>query len=87
MSKPHKANSSDSEVKVLIDCVAQCKEVLLSKFTNNVSNKNKQAAWEQVTAEVNACGIALRSVGELKKKWKYVKAAVLRDQVHIVCSC
>ena len=60
---------------------------MLSKFTNNVSNKNKQVAWEQVTAEVNACGVALRSVSELKKKWKDVKAAVLREQVHIVCCC
>jgi len=30
MSKPHKVNFSDSEVKVLLDCVARYKEVLLS---------------------------------------------------------
>ena len=59
------------------------REVLTSSFCNDVTNKKKRAAWDRIRVQVNACGIALRSIVELKEKWGSLKRGVkdrVRDQ-------
>ena len=44
--------------------------IIKSKFTNAITNKNKSKVWEQVTDQVNSLGVCKRSVTEIKQKWR-----------------
>ena len=41
--------------------------------------KRKRAAWEVVQNRVDACGVAYRTVGELKEKWGALKLGVVEN--------
>ena len=45
------------------------KGILQSKFTDNVTNKTKTETWKAITKEVNAVGVASRTIYEVKRKW------------------
>ena len=44
------------------------KGILQSKFTDNVTNKNKNETWKAITEKVNAVGVASRTIYEVKQK-------------------
>ena len=82
--RPLKANFSTEETRILLEEVAIDfeREVLTLSFCNDVTDKKMRAAWNRIAVQVNVCGIALRSVVELKK-WGSLKRRVkdrVRDQ-------
>ena len=44
--------------------------IIKSKFTNAITNKNKSKVWEEITDQVNSLGVCKRSVTEIKEKWR-----------------
>ena len=64
-----KKNFTTAETLALIEEFSTRKRVLQSKLKSTLSNKDKQKAWEAVTAAVNAVGLVERSVAEVKEKW------------------
>ena len=68
--RPCKTNWSDSEITVLTDEVEENLDLIRSKFSNNVTNAKKNAAWLEITEAVNAVGVAYRTVQEVRHKWK-----------------
>ena len=44
--------------------------IIKSKFTNAITNKNKSKMWEEITDQVNSLGVCKRSVTEIKEKWR-----------------
>ena len=44
--------------------------IIKSKFSNNVTNKNKIQIWEDIAERVNTIGVCKRSVMEIKEKWR-----------------
>ena len=54
------------------------KAVLFSSFNSKITAKHKSEIWNHIGSAVNACGVAKRTSGEVKDKWKTMKADVLK---------
>eukprot|EP00745_Piridium_sociabile_P021035 TRINITY_DN32388_c0_g1_i3.p2 TRINITY_DN32388_c0_g1~~TRINITY_DN32388_c0_g1_i3.p2 ORF type:complete len:155 (-),score=21.24 TRINITY_DN32388_c0_g1_i3:90-554(-) len=67
--KMRKRNFTASETLTLIEEYKARKEVLQGKFRSNLTNKEKQRAWQQVSEAVNSVGVVQRTVNEVKEKW------------------
>ncbi|XP_028419250.1 fibrinogen silencer-binding protein-like [Dendronephthya gigantea] len=68
--KKRKLNFTLSEVNILLNKVEDNLEVIQSKLTNAITNKRKNAVWDAITRDINAAGVANRTVNEVKEKWK-----------------
>ncbi|XP_028415791.1 uncharacterized protein LOC114539364 [Dendronephthya gigantea] len=68
--KKRKLNFTLSEVNILLNKVEDNLEVIQSKLTNAITNKRKNTVWDAITREINAAGVANRTVNEVKEKWK-----------------
>ncbi|XP_048589691.1 myb/SANT-like DNA-binding domain-containing protein 4 isoform X2 [Nematostella vectensis] len=68
--RKRKPNFSQRELNVITESVETKKDILQSKFTNNLTNQMKQKVWLDITAKVNAVGVAYRTVEEVRVKWK-----------------
>ena len=68
-----KANFSNNETQILLKEMGMERELLMSSFTNDVTNRKKRAAWDRILVRVNSCGVTLLSVGELRDKWGTLK--------------
>ena len=58
---------------IILEAAVENIQVIKSKFSNNVTNKNKIQIWEDIAEHVNAIGACKRSVMEMmeiKEKWR-----------------
>jgi len=58
-----------SEINVITRLVEKYINIISEKFSTNVTNDKKRAVWKKITEEVNALGVANRTVKEVKTKW------------------
>jgi hypothetical protein len=58
------------EITVVTDFVERNHEVMTCKFNSAVDNNAKNELWAELTAQVNALGVHLRTTFEVKQKWK-----------------
>ena len=77
--KARKANFTSSEIAVLTEEVEQNIAMLKSKFTDNVTNAKKNKIWAEITAAVNANGVAKRTAQEVRGKWKNLTSAAKKE--------
>ena len=68
--RTRKANFSAAECALLCELAEENLEVIRSKFSSTLSNANKKKVWEEITDKVNSLGVCLRSVQEVKDKWR-----------------
>ena len=54
-----------------------------SKFSNNVTNKNKIQIWKDMADHVNAIGVCKRSVMEIKEKWRGMVSNTKKEHTKI----
>ena len=54
-------------------------EVIQSKLTNSITNRTKQETWAKIARQVNAIGVAHRSVQEIKDKWENVQSTAKKE--------
>jgi len=79
--RDRKANFSDDEIRCLLEGIALERDTILSKLCNSLTVRNKKEAWGRVLRAVNGCcKEAFRTEDDLKKKWKDLKSAALREQ-------
>jgi hypothetical protein len=69
-----KSRYSDTELNVLVDNIAKHYVTITSKFTDVVTNGKKNKVWASITTSVNSCGVTLRTVSEIRKKWDDLKS-------------
>ncbi|XP_015754531.1 PREDICTED: myb/SANT-like DNA-binding domain-containing protein 4 isoform X2 [Acropora digitifera] len=72
-------NFTAAECSVIFEEAEQNIEVIKSKFTSTLTNKNKTKVWEDITAKVNSLGVCLRSVSEVKEKWRGMVGAAKKE--------
>ena len=77
--RPRKVNFTSVEITTMLEEIAENKEVIQSKFQTSVTHRKKTDAWKRVAEAVTACGIACRSVEDVKKKWMGVKSDTLAN--------
>ena len=78
--RQRKPNYSNDEVRVLLEEIMLEKAVLFSSFNTKITAKLKSEIWNRIASAVNACGVAKRTSGEVKDKWKTMKAVVLNRE-------
>lgn len=72
--RARKKNFTNTELEILVNEVESNQQILFSSFTaGGITNKRKNAAWENVTNAVNSVGSEERTVPEIKKKWFDIK--------------
>ena len=69
--RPRKVNFTSVEITTMLEEIAENKEVIQSKFQTSVTHRKKTDAWKRVAEAVTACGIACRSVEDVKKKYTF----------------
>ena len=72
-------NFTDSEIMCLIESIASEKEIVMCKLQNASMIKMKKEVWQKITAKINMFGVAVRTDGDLRKKWKDLKLAVITN--------
>ena len=77
--RPRKTNWSDLEITVLTEKVDKNLDLIRSKFSNNVTNAKKNAAWLEITEAVNAVGVAYCTVQEVRDKWKNLTSTAKKE--------
>ncbi|XP_064653065.1 myb-related transcription factor, partner of profilin-like [Lineus longissimus] len=65
---------SQEEKEVLVEGVEKNIRVINSKFSDTVTNVKKKKCWADITKNVSACGVCLRSADIAKKKWEDLKS-------------
>ena len=76
--RERKANFTDVEVRVLVDAYRHYRCQLNAKFSSVVTQRVKITLWQEIATAVSACGLATRSVNEVRKKWTDLKRAALK---------
>ena len=61
--KKRKPNFREDEILCLIEGIANEKVVIMTKLQSSLTNKKKKEVWRDITAKVNAFGVALRTRG------------------------
>ena len=57
-----------------VDRVQPNFKLLLSKFSDNVTNAKKETMWKNIAIAINSVSPAERTVAELQKKWDDLKS-------------
>ena len=71
------ANFSNREIETLVDEVVKAREILTSKHNDAATNQRKDRAWDKIRTAVNAVGsVEIRSVGDLRIKWRKLHSSV-----------
>ena len=75
-TKTTRAKFSDAEIKALLEGVEHHAEVILAKHDSRtgVTANAKQAAWDTIQQKVNAISKGNRSVKDIRKKFKDLRA-------------
>ncbi|KAK2551329.1 t-SNARE domain-containing protein 1 [Acropora cervicornis] len=68
--RARKPNFTAAECTLLLTVAEENINIIKSKFTNAITNKNKNKVWEEITDQVNSLGVCKRSVTEIKEKWR-----------------
>ncbi len=50
-------------------------EITREKFSSTLTNKRKHAVWENICGNVNALGVAKRSLTDVREKWRAMRNA------------
>ena len=77
--RKRKLKFSSSEINKITELVEENLEIIQSKFTNAITNKRKQEIWAKIAGQVNAIGIARRSVQDIKDKWKNLQTTAKKE--------
>ena len=66
-----KPNFTATERAIILEAAEENIHIIKSKFSNNVTNKNKIQIWQDIAERVNAIGVCKRSVMEInKEEWR-----------------
>ncbi|KAK7487710.1 hypothetical protein BaRGS_00020977 [Batillaria attramentaria] len=78
--RARKANFSAEEVRILLEELQVEHMTVFSGHSAIITSEMKKEIWQRITSKVNACGVAVRTVTDLKEKWRALKASVLNKK-------
>ena len=76
--RERKVNFNDDELRVILDLFKTNAYILIGKFTPNITQKGKNRIWDRIAVATSACGYAVRSTNEDKKKWSDMKRTTIK---------
>ena len=74
-----KPNCTAAECAVIFKEAEKNIEIIKSKLTSTLTNKNKRKVWEDISAKINSLGVRLESVSEVKEKCQGMVGAAKKE--------
>ena len=71
--RARKPNFSTAECALILQLSEENIEVIQEKFSSTITNKRKNAVWQDICEKVNALGVAKRSPIDIREKWRAMK--------------
>ena len=68
VKRPRKPNFSTAECATILEMAEENIDIVREKFSNVVTNQKKAEVWR--VSKVNAHGVTVRAVSEVKDKWR-----------------
>ena len=68
-----------AECAVIFEKAEENINVIKSKFSSTLTNKNKSRVWEEITNSVNALGVCKRDVLDVKEKWRSMVSSAKKE--------
>jgi hypothetical protein len=65
-----KVNYTEREKSVMTDFFERHEETLTCKQSNTITNQAKHTLWKELAVEITCMGSSVRTVKEIKSKWK-----------------
>ncbi|KAK3725269.1 hypothetical protein QZH41_001284 [Actinostola sp. cb2023] len=77
-----KANFTVAECSLILEQAEKDLDVIKSKFSSVITNKRKNRVWEEI-AKVNSLGVCIRSVSEVKDKWRAMVSNTRKEHAKV----
>ncbi len=78
-SRVRAKNWETDEISLLTELVEQNLQLIQAKYSNTVTNTKKMQVWGRITSQLNALGIATRTVKDVKNKWSNLHQAAKKE--------
>ena len=82
--RARKPNFTPAECAVIFENAEENINVIKSKFSSTLTNKNKSRVWEEITNKVNSPGVCKRDVMDVKEKWRNMVSLAKKE--HYKCA-
>jgi len=82
-----KPNFTPAECAVIFEKAEENINVIKSKFSSALTNKNKSRVWEDITNKVNALSVCKRDVMDMKEKWRSMVSSAKKEHNKCAVSC
>ena len=77
--RARKPNFTPAECAVIFEKAEENINVIKSKFSSTLTNKNKSRVWEDITNKVDALGVCKRDVMDVKEKWRSMVSSAKKE--------
>ena len=79
VKRPRKPNFSTAECATILELAEENIDIIREKFSNVLTNQKKAEVWRKIVSKVNAHGVAVRTVSEVKDKWRAMVMGAKKD--------
>ena len=66
--RDRKSNFNNVEIEIMLDMLFTNYKTITSKFSPSITQRTKNAVWSDIAQAVSACGYAVRTANDIKKK-------------------
>ena len=70
VKRPRKPNFSTAECTTILEMAEENIDIIREKFSNVLTNQKKAEVWRNIVSKVNAHGVTVRTVSEVKDNWR-----------------
>lgn len=81
--RKRKPKFTEKEVDVMVRKIQENSVTLFSRFSDSITLKKKNIAWNDVHRTVNATSMVSRSVEEIEKKWDDLKRIIKKRAIDV----
>lgn len=78
-----KANFTAAECTLLLEEAEKNLDIIKNKFSTVLTNKKKNEVWEKISRKVNALGVCVRTVQEIKDKWRGMISSAKKEHCNV----
>ena len=79
VKRPRKPNFSTAECTTILEMAEENIDIIREKFSNVLTNQKKAEVWRNIVSKVNAHGVTVRTVSEVKDKWRAMVMGAKKD--------
>ena len=79
VKRPRKPNFPTAECTTILEMAEENIDIIREKFSNVLTNQKKAEVWRNIVSKVNAHEVTVRTVSEVKDKWRAMVMGAKKD--------